>query len=53
MQGFEERTGINQADISKLENGIRRPSFRLLKYPADGMGITLKLEFVSKGPTRG
>ena len=26
-----ERTGINQADISKLENGTRNPSINLLK----------------------
>ena len=26
-----ERTGINQADISKLENGTRNPSVNLLK----------------------
>ena len=26
-----ERTGINQADISKLENGTRNPSLKLLK----------------------
>ncbi len=32
-----ERTGINQADISKLENGARNPSFNLLKRLADGM----------------
>ncbi len=41
-----ERTGINQADISKLENGTRNPSLKLLKRLADGMGMTLKLEFV-------
>ena len=33
-----ERTGINQADISKLE----------LKRLADGMGMVLKIEFVPK-----
>ena len=33
-----ERTGINQADISKLENGTRNPSVNLLKRLADGMG---------------
>lgn len=43
-----ERTGINQADISKLENGTRNPSLKLLKRLADGMGMTLKLEFVPK-----
>lgn len=45
-----ERTGINQADISKLENGTRNPSLKLLKRLADGMGMTLKLEFVPKKP---
>ena len=42
------RTGINQADISKLENGTRNPSLKLLKRLADGMGMVLKLEFVPK-----
>ena len=48
-----ERTGINQADISKLENGTRNPSLKMLKRLADGMGMTLKLEFVPKSPARG
>lgn len=43
-----ERTGINQADISKLENGTRNPSVNLLKRLADGMGMVLKIEFVPK-----
>lgn len=43
-----KRTGINQADISKLENGTRNPSLKLLKRLADGMGMTLKIEFVPK-----
>ena len=43
-----ERTGINQADISKLENGTRNPSIRLLQRLADGMGMTLKIDFVPK-----
>ncbi len=47
-----ERTGINQADISKLENGTRNPSLKLLKRLADGMGMTLKLEFVPKKSTQ-
>lgn len=45
---LSERTGINQADISKLENGTRNPSLKLLKRLADGMGMTLKIEFVPK-----
>ena len=43
-----ERTGINQADISKLENVTRNPSVNLLKRLADGMGMVLKIEFVPK-----
>ena len=33
-----ERTGINQADISKPENETRNPFLKLLKRLADGMG---------------
>lgn len=43
-----ERTGINQADISKLENGTRNPSVNLLRRLAEGMGMALKIEFVPK-----
>ena len=43
-----ERTGINQADISKLENGTRNPSLNLLKRLAEGMDMVLKIEFVPK-----
>ena len=45
---LSEITGINQADISKLENGTRNPSVRLLQRLADGMGMSLKIEFVPK-----
>ena len=40
-----EKTGINQADISKLERGNANPSLRTLKRLAAGMGCTLKVEF--------
>ena len=43
-----ECTGINQADISKLENGTRNHSVNLLKRLAYGMGMSLKIEFVPK-----
>ena len=43
-----ERTGINQADISKLENGTRNPSLKLLQRLADGLGMDLKIQFVPK-----
>ncbi len=43
-----EKTGIQQADISKLENGTRNPSINLLKRLAEGMDMMLKIEFVPK-----
>lgn len=43
-----ERTGINQADISKLENGNGNPTLGLLKRLADGMDMVMKLEFIPK-----
>ena len=43
-----KRTGIHQSDISKLENGTRNPSVSLLRRLAEGMGMTLKIEFVPK-----
>lgn len=46
------RTGIDQADISKLENGTKNPSLKLLKKLAAGMGMQLKIEFVPMQVTR-
>jgi len=43
-----EKTGIHQADISKLENGTRNPSIKLLKRLAEGMDMVLKIEFIPK-----
>lgn len=40
-----ERTGITQADISKLENGNANPSLRTLQRLAAGMGMRVKIEF--------
>ena len=39
-------TGIAQADISKLENGIANPSVKTLQRLANGMGMAVKIEFV-------
>lgn len=43
---LSERTGITQADISRIENGTRNPSLAMLKRLAQGMGMQLRLEFV-------
>ena len=43
-------TGIDQANISRLENGTANPSLRTLKRLAAGMGMALKVEFVPIQP---
>ena len=48
QQQLADRTGIAQAEISKLENGTRNPSIKLLQRLAEGLGCTLKKEFVPK-----
>lgn len=40
-----ERTGIYQADISKIERGLANPSLSTLKRLAEGMGMELQLAF--------
>lgn len=40
------RTGITQADISRIENGTRNPSLAMLKRLAKALGMQLKLEFI-------
>ena len=37
-----------QTEISKLENGTRNPSIRLLQRLADGMGMVLQIAFIPK-----
>ena len=43
-----ERTGIAQTEISKLENGTRNPSIKLLQRLADGMDMVLQVSFLPK-----
>ena len=45
---LSKRTGINQADISKLENGTRNPTVSLLKRLAEGMGMELSIQYIPK-----
>lgn len=42
------KTGINQGDISRLERGNRNPSLNMLKKLADGLNMTLHIEFSPK-----
>ena len=43
---LSERTGITQADISRIERGTRNPSLAMMKKIAAGLGMQLKLEFI-------
>ena len=40
-----ETTGIYQADISKIERGLSNPSVSTLQRLADGMGLSLNIDF--------
>ena len=46
QKDLSTKTGITQADISRIENGIRNPSLSMVKKLAHGLGMQLKLEFV-------
>ena len=43
---LSKKSGISQADISRLEKGIRNPSLNLLKRLAEAMDSTLSIEFI-------
>lgn len=42
---LSRRTGIAQTEISRIENGSRNPSIKLLQRLASGMGMNLKISF--------
>ncbi len=52
QKDLSERTGITQADISRIENGTRNPSLAMVKKLAHGLGMQLKLEFVPISPKK-
>ncbi len=41
-----EKTGIYQADISKLERGLGNPSIATLERLADGLEMDLQIDFI-------
>ena len=43
-----EKTGIAQTEISRIENGTRNPSLKILQRLADGMDMVLKISFENK-----
>ena len=48
---LSEATGIAQSDISKIENGSANPTLKLLQRLAEGLNMSLKVEFVPKSST--
>ena len=48
QKDLSNRTGINQSEISKLENGTRNPSIKLLQRLAEGMDMVLDVSFKEK-----
>lgn len=48
LKVLQEQGNRLREPYSKLENGTRNPSLKLLKRLADGMGMDLKLVFTPK-----
>ena len=46
QQELANITGIDRADISKLENGNANPSLKTMKRLAEGLGKKLEIRFV-------
>lgn len=43
-----DKSGVSQANISKIENGSYRPSIPILKRIADGLGKRIVIEFTDR-----
>lgn len=52
QKALAEKTGINQADISKIENGKLNISFKTMRKLAKGLGKTLKIQLVDEAPVK-
>ena len=48
QKDLAEKTGIYQADISKIERGVGNPSLLTLKRLADGLDMELELKLVKR-----
>lgn len=42
------KTGINQADISKIETGTRKLSLKILEKIADALDMAIRIEFIPR-----
>ncbi len=48
QQELAVRSGINQANISKIENGVYNPSLAIISRLADAMDMDLHLQLVPR-----
>lgn len=48
QKDLAEKTGIHQAEISKLERGIGNPSLLTLQRIAEGLDLELQIDFLAK-----
>ena len=48
QKDLSKLSGINQANISKIERGIYNPSINVLRRLANAMNMDLKIEFVPR-----
>ncbi len=46
QQELADATGIDRADISKIENGNANPSLKTIKRVAEGLGKKVEIRFV-------
>ena len=46
QQGLADLTGIDRADISRIENGNANPSLKTMKRIASGLGKRLEIRIV-------
>lgn len=46
QKALSERVGIDQSDISKLENGNANPTLKVLQRLADGLNKKLEIKFI-------
>lgn len=45
---LSDRSGIDQADISRIERGLANPTLRLLQKLAHGLDMDLELNFIPR-----
>lgn len=46
QQDLADITGINRADLSRIENGNANPSLKTIKRVAEGLGKKVEIRFV-------